>query len=158
MIKTHTREGAAIEFLKTAKWLQPFLDGIVQCRPTLGKPVFTGSSMGGEMSYLMNTTMPGFAGLTVSQNGALVPGLWSPNISRQIGLHGTEDVVVPYKLDKEYNDYISNLGAPSEFYSYTTGHGYPSSGSDLWKQQYNEMSKKRKTEILQYIDSINASA
>lgn len=132
LVKNNTEEQAAAIFMETANWFRGFASGIYQCRPTVGKPVFTGSSMGAEMSYLMNATMPGFSGLTVAVNGFLPRGLWSANISPQLALHGINDNTVPYEWDKEYNETIKKLGAPATFASYESGHGVSGKMAKHW--------------------------
>jgi predicted esterase len=133
LVQNSTEQEAGQIFLETSNWFRDFAAAIHMCRPTVGKPVFTGSSMGAEMAYLMNTTMPGFAGLTVAVNGFIPKALWSPRISPQLALHGTKDNTVPYDWDKEYNETIKAQGAPVTFSSYDAGHSLSSAMSRDWQ-------------------------
>lgn len=133
LVNKNTEQELRDIFLDTADWFKPFAERIVSCRPTNMRPVFTGSSMGAEMAYLMNATMPGFAGLTVAVNGYLPRPLWNANISPQAALHGRSDDTVPYSWDKEYNDTIIQQGAPATFVSYDAGHTISSAMSRDWQ-------------------------
>ena len=122
-------------FSTTSRWFEPFARAIVRCRPSPPdrRPVFTGSSMGAQMAYLMNSTMPGFAGLTVAVNGYLPRPFWNSNISPQAALHGRSDTTVPYNWDKEYNETIISQGAPATFVPYDAGHGLTKTMSSDWQ-------------------------
>lgn len=158
LVNKNTDEYVYNHFMETANWIAPFVRAIYACRNTLGRPVFAGGSMGGEMSYLLNATMPGFAGLTVSLNGALPEPLWSSNITTQVGLHGEYDDVVPYDWDLAYNQWLQDNGAPATFYTYGTDHGWSKDNPKEWNAEYNKMSRYQKDLITNYVDALLASA
>jgi phospholipase/carboxylesterase len=56
--KTEDQAAYARELSNLAGQLAVFVNDIVQCRPTVGKPVVTGSSEGGHMAYLLASTHP----------------------------------------------------------------------------------------------------
>jgi len=123
---------AAAQWRAAAARIHRFLTALVRCRPTVGKPILTGSSMGGEMAYLMGTRYMDYAYASVSVNGYLIPDLWSPHMVPTLSLHGIEDRVVPYEWDKQYVEAMQARGAPIRLESFDAGHGLTAAMARAW--------------------------
>ena len=124
--------GAAAQWRAAAARMHRFLQALVRCRPTVGKPILTGSSMGGEMAYLMGTRYMDHAYASVSVNGYLIPELWSPHMVPTLALHGIDDRTVPYAWDKEYVEAMQAKGAPIRLESFDAGHGLTPEMGRAW--------------------------
>jgi phospholipase/carboxylesterase len=118
----------------TAKKILPFIQDIVLCRPTLGKPVVTGSSQGGHMAYLMATLGADDVKGAVAVSGWLAEDLWDKDMAPTIGIHGKQDTNVKYARTKEFAE---EMGFP--FYSFDAGHEVTSAMSNKWISEVKEM-------------------
>lgn len=121
-------EGFAAEMHQRGEELAAFLDGLMQCRPTIGRPIVTGASAGGHMSYLLASQYPGLVHGAVALIGYLPPPLWNPNMARTVGLHGVNDTVVPYERTRQFWDAMKRQGAPITTATFDSGH---SVGGDI---------------------------
>ncbi len=120
---------------ETSQIVKPFLRDIVLCRPTAGRPVVTGSSQGGMMSYLMASTAPSFVKGAVSVAGRLPKPLWNKNMAPAVGIHGTRDKTVSYEQDKEFAEAMD-----FPFYSYDAVHEVTSAMGKKWVEEVKKMS------------------
>lgn len=123
----------------TAQWraeserMGSFLAQIQRCRPTKGKPVLTGSSMGGEMSLLLASTHPMLVDSAVVVSGYLLPEFWTTAMAPTSMIHGTGDTTVPFSWAKEYAQRLSGAGADLSFEEYATdGHSISSPMGSAW--------------------------
>jgi phospholipase/carboxylesterase len=112
--------------------LARFIDAIRQCRPTLGDPIVTGSSQGGEASLLIATEHRHLVHGAVVVNGDMPEPLWSRKMAPTLMIHGTGDTTVPYAWAKAHAEAVIAQGAPLRFES------YPSSGHDVTKAESKE--------------------
>lgn len=119
--------GAVQEWEHAAARAAEFVRQIVQCRPTVGKPVLTGSSQGGEMTLLMASLYPELMASGVAVSSYLLRPFWTDDMAPVRMIHGTGDRTVPYDWAKEYYEAMRNEGAPLSFES------YPSSGHSVTK-------------------------
>lgn len=123
---------AAAQWRAAAARMHIFLRTLVRCRPTLGKPILTGSSMGGQMAYLMGTRYADHAYAAVSVNGYLLPDLWSPHMVPTLALHGVDDRTVPYAWDAEYVAAMQAQGSPITLEPFDAGHNVTSQMARTW--------------------------
>ncbi len=120
---------------ETSQIVKPFLRDIVLCRPTVGRPVVTGSSQGGMMSYLMASTAPSFVKGAVSVAGRLPKPLWNKNMAPAVGIHGTRDKTVSYEQDREFAEAMD-----FPLYSYDAVHEVTSAMGKKWVEEIKKMS------------------
>jgi phospholipase/carboxylesterase len=126
-------EGAAIQWEAASERMAEFLRQIVQCRPTIGKPILTGSSQGGEMTLLMASTHPKLARSGVAVSSYLLEPFWTPRVAPTTMIHGTGDTTVPYAWAKDYAEKMQERGAPLAFESYQSmGHAVTKPMSRTW--------------------------
>lgn len=117
-----------------------FLHDAVACRPTVGRPVVTGSSEGGHVAYLMASLYPDMVSGAVAVAGYLPEELWDASMAPTVGLHGTDDTAVPYRRTEQYWKTMEAEGAPITYRSFPgVGHGVPSSVSRAWRDALRSM-------------------
>lgn len=129
----HDPEGAAIQWQAASDRIAEFLRQIVQCRPTIGRPILTGSSQGGEMTLLMASTHPKLARSGVAVSSYLLEPFWTPRIAPTAMIHGTGDTTVPYAWARDYADAMQARDAPLQFEAYQSmGHAVTKPMSRDW--------------------------
>ncbi len=109
-----------------------FIRAVSSCRPTLGRPIVTGSSQGGEMTLLQASSHAGLVSGAVALNADLPQAFWNRRMAPTAMLNGTGDTTVPYDWAKAYADEMVRKGAPLTFRS------YPSQGHDLTNAQTHD--------------------
>jgi len=123
----------ALQLNEVAMQVAEFLRQIVQCRPTVGQPILTGSSQGGEMALLLGSTHPDLAHSAIAVNGLLLPAFWDPGIVPTAMINGTGDEVVPFDWAAEYAQAMIDAGAPLSFTPFpSTGHGVTEPMASAW--------------------------
>ena len=113
-----------------SKKLVPFVKDIAICRPTVGKPVVTGSSQGGMVAYMLATLAPDAVRGAVGVLGWLPEALWDRGMAPTVGIHGTKDKTVNYAKTKAFAE---AMGFP--FYSFDAGHAIPKEMGRKWVQE-----------------------
>ena len=117
----------------TADRIHNFIGQAIQCRPTIGRPVVTGSSQGAEMSLLLASTAPDLIASAVAVNGWLLPAFWTPNMSPTTMYNGTGDEVVPFTWAQDYASQMQAQGAPLSFVPFPSeGHAVTKAMSSAW--------------------------
>jgi phospholipase/carboxylesterase len=100
-------------------------------RPTVGRPILTGFSQGGMLSFTIAATHPDLVGAAVPVGGWLPPPLWpralpaghTPAID---ALHGEADAVVRFTPTREAVEHLEQLGWPATLQGYPeVGHAIP---------------------------------
>lgn len=117
-----------------ASMLAALIRDLQSTRPTRGKPIVTGYSQGGDLSYLLAVEYPDLVGGTIPMGGRLLSGGRSPSRSAAgpDGLpaihifHGALDSVVSAESARKAAAYLSGLGFPVQLSEFPdTGHEYP---------------------------------
>lgn len=103
---------------------------LVAARPTVGKPIVTGFSQGGMLSFYLAVYAPDLFAAAVPVGGWLPPPLWpsgKPEVTPKIvALHGEADVAVKYPPTREAVEKLQDLGWPVELKSWPeVGHAIP---------------------------------
>lgn len=121
--------------LGVAERLAEFISRVVALRPTLGKPIVTGYSQGGDLSYVLALHHPELIRAALPM-GARLPEAWrlqrlsipAEDAPSVFVFHGREDAIVPVAGAREAAAFIESLGISVELHEYAdTGHAYPSS-------------------------------
>jgi phospholipase/carboxylesterase len=85
-----------------------------RARPTLGKPIITGFSQGGALSYAVAARHPDAVAASVPISGWLPPPLWPPTLPHDpppiFAFHGTADSRVPLERDRAGADALEKVG------------------------------------------------
>lgn len=106
--------GAGIE--RAAHRLEPMIRALVSARPTAGKPIVTGFSQGGMLSFALAVLHPSSVGAAFPVSGVLPSALWpsdwplgrvSPPIQ---AFHGDADRVVSVLEDRQGVERLRELG------------------------------------------------
>lgn len=113
--------------------LARFIDAITHCRPTIGKPIATGSSQGGEASLLLANDHRRKIHGAVSINGDMPGPLWHRRMAPTVMVNGTGDTTVPFDWAEEHAQEMIDRGAPLTFVSMdSSGHAITSEQSKAW--------------------------
>ena len=130
------------EFLRqlreSGEQLARFIRDAEECFPTVGKPVVTGSSQGGHMTYYLTSQHPGLVRGGVAMAGWLPESERSRNMAPTFAAHGTQDTTVPYSRTKAFWDQMKSAGAELETKTYDVGHTTEGMGS-WWGARVNDL-------------------
>lgn len=113
--------------------LSEFIRQVAQCRPTIGRPILTGASQGGEATLLVATQHRKQISYAVAVNGDMPPNFWYANMTPTLMMNGTGDETVPFAWAQAHAQAMIERGAPLEFRSFpSTGHAITSEMSQAW--------------------------
>jgi phospholipase/carboxylesterase len=115
--------GALAEGIGAAETkLAAALAQIVADRPTVGKPIVTGFSQGGMLTFAIAVRHPELVGEAIAIGGSLPPPLWprfSPKVSVPIvALHGTADNAVAFEPTRAAVEHLRSLGYDIQLKAY----------------------------------------
>lgn len=115
------KSAAAVSEWKTAaERMEQFVRAIVECRPTQGRPIITGSSQGAEMALLLASLHPRLFTGAVATAGYLLPPFWSKRMAPTRMIHGTGDRTVPFAWADQYVRSMKAEGADLELVAHAT--------------------------------------
>jgi phospholipase/carboxylesterase len=113
--------------------LSEFIRQVTHCRPTIGRPIITGGSQGGEASLLVATQHRKQVSYAVSVNGDMPPQFWYADMAPTLMLNGTGDTTVPFDWAQAHATAMIERGAPIEFIPFpSTGHAITNAMSQAW--------------------------
>jgi len=116
-----------------------FLAELVQCRPTIGRPVVTGTSEGAHVAYLLASQNASQVQGAVPLLGYLPQPFWNAGMAPTSAMHGTNDNTVPYARTKAYWDAMKASGANLATQSFPTGHSVSSAMTSAWYAAVRQM-------------------
>lgn len=96
------QEGLAQQMGYTSAQMVPFVELIARCRPTYGRPIVTGHSQGGMMTFAVAAQSPDFVRAAVPASGWLPQSLWPQRLPTTIAVHGTLDRTVNYARTADF--------------------------------------------------------
>lgn len=137
-------EGLTDEMRQRAAELTAWLGALMRCRPTLGRPVVTGSSEGGHVSYLLASESPGLVSGAVALLGYVPPGIWNRSMAPTVGLHTTGDNTVPYARTKAYWDAMKQAGAQLETQTFSGGHSVVEGMGSAWRAAVKRFAEEQR--------------
>jgi predicted esterase len=117
-----------------SKRLASFVELIAQCRPTSGKPVMTGHSMGGFVALDFATQFPELISASVPVATTRSSALWDilPGVPVH-GIHGKMDN--SYNAGAAYYDHLAQLGLPVDMTTVSAGaHRLASANAAAWRE------------------------
>ena len=110
-----------------------FISQIQKCRPTKGKPILTGSSMGGEMTLLLASTHPRLVDSGVAVSSYVLPPFWNKRMAPTAMIHGDGDTTVKFTWAKDYAERMIAEGARLSFDQFpSTGHAITKDMGRAW--------------------------
>lgn len=117
----------------TADAIDRFMRVITRCRPTVGDPIVTGSSQGGELALLMASESPRRVRGAVAVSSYLLEPFWNDGMAPTIMIHGTGDTTVPYGWASAYAEALAHDGAALRFESFpSSGHAVTKDMGSAW--------------------------
>jgi phospholipase/carboxylesterase len=115
-------EGLARGIDHAAEKVAAALRELVRKRPTIGKPIVTGFSQGGMVTFALAVHHPDVVGAAFPVGGLLppqllpqAPGAGGPPI---VALHGDADFAVPYETAQKTIDHLEKLGIDAKLRAY----------------------------------------
>jgi phospholipase/carboxylesterase len=109
---------------RAAHGLAGMIEQIERTRPTVGKPIVTGFSQGGMLSFTIAVLHPERIGEALPVSGLLVPRLWPASwpagkaMPTMHAFHGDADTVVPFDRARASVGALKKAGFPIEFNTY----------------------------------------
>ncbi|MBX7080642.1 MAG: dienelactone hydrolase family protein [Nannocystaceae bacterium] len=99
------------------------IDELARTRPTAGKPIVTGFSQGGMLSFAIAVRHPDSVALAVPLGGWLPPPLWphahaAKGVPRIVALHGSDDGAVKLAPTEAAVEALHKHGWPAELHVY----------------------------------------
>ncbi len=122
----------------TADKLAPALVELGKTRPTRGKPIVTGFSQGGMLTFMLAVEHADLLDHAIAVGGWLPPPRWpkakpSGHAPTIVALHGDIDKAVGFGPTRDAVAHLTGLGWPAEF------HGYPNVGHAIPPAMRNEL-------------------
>jgi phospholipase/carboxylesterase len=119
------RDAPAAEVTRETQRLADFIAALLVARPTVGKPVITGFSQGGMLSFALAVTHPDAISAAVPISGMLPPSLYplaqsERSIARPpvIAFHGGADLAVPTASARASVALLQSAGYAAELREY----------------------------------------
>jgi phospholipase/carboxylesterase len=113
--------------------LSEFIRQVTQCRPTIGKPILTGSSQGGEATLLVATQHRRQISSAVAVSGDMPAQFWFADMAPTLMINGRGDTTVPFAWAQAHAQAMIERGAPLEFWPFPSGgHAITSAMSNAW--------------------------
>lgn len=109
---------------KAAKAIAPAIAALQKSKPTRGKPIVTGFSQGGMLTFTLAVHHPEVVGEAVAIGGWLPPPLWPEKKPDGVELpaihaiHGTADNAVRFEPTQQAVDHLKKLGYAVRLRSY----------------------------------------
>lgn len=97
------------------------IEEAAKTRPTLGKPILTGFSQGGMLTFAIAIDHPDTIGAAFPLGGWLPPPLWPDAATDKlpiVAFHGIDDQAVPYPSTKDAVTHLQQLGYDVELKAY----------------------------------------
>ncbi len=122
--------------LQTAEKLREFLTAVSSRFPTIGRPIVTGFSQGGDLVYALALHHPDRISAALPMGGRLLRGFKNkmkeaqeyPHITI---FHGEQDSIVPLSEAKNAFRFLTSIGINVELLTYPdTAHDYPEKMKD----------------------------
>lgn len=104
------QEGLAGQMAYASSLMVPFVELIARCRPTIGRPVITGHSQGGMMTFAVAAQAPHLVRAAVPVSGWLPQSLWPQELPPIIAVHGTSDRTVNYDRTANFLEQAGGAG------------------------------------------------
>lgn len=117
---------------RAADQLAAMIEGVVKAHPTAGKPIVTGFSQGGMLSYTLAVRHPEVVGAAFPVGGLmalpLIPASW-PTVAERpsiLAFHGDADGRVPIARDRETVARLAAIGLDAKLREHPgVGHAIP---------------------------------
>ena len=123
-------EGLSRGIEEAADAIAPAVAELANSRPTVGKPIVTGFSQGGMLTFALAVRHPQQFSGAVAVGGWLPPPMWPESAPADfpelVALHGDADKAVKIQPTRDAVAHLSKLGVPVELHEYPgVGHAIP---------------------------------
>lgn len=142
---TEVANSMASEMMSKARQLSKFIDVLRRCRPTIGRPIVTGSSEGGHVAYLLASTIPHKIGGAVGVLGYIPERFWTAKMAPTVGLHNSGDTTIPYKRTEHFWQTVRDQGADIHTEVFMGGHEIVPELSAAWNSSVSTMVERERS-------------
>ncbi len=117
-------EALSVGIRNAADKLAVAIEALRTSKPTSGKPIVTGFSQGGMLTFTLAVHHPEVVGAAVPVGGWLPPPLWPSEMRQDVeypeihALHGTADNAVRFEPTDASVRHLKSLGLPVELHPY----------------------------------------
>jgi phospholipase/carboxylesterase len=104
--------------------LAAMITALAASRPTAGRPIVTGFSQGGMLSYTLAVLHPDAVAEAFPLGGLLSPPHWPSSWAagkvepRIEAFHGDADPIVPFAVDRQTSEHLRAIGLVAELHAY----------------------------------------
>lgn len=131
--KTDDQIGLADQMGAEAMSVVRFIEEANQCLMGVGRPVITGHSQGGMMTFAVAAEAPGLVKAAIPVSGWLPVDLWPRSLPPTSAVHGTADRTVDYARTADFVERASKAGLPIELFPIEgSGHGLSGDLKSTW--------------------------
>lgn len=139
------------QIVARADQLAAVVEDVSSRRPTLGRPIATGFSQGGLLSFALAVRHPGLVGAAFPLAGWLPPPLWpasAEGLPVIRSLHGTADEIIPLPPTREAVARLAGLGADIALQEFDgIGHTMSAAMNDQFERWLEEALRQQAPEL-----------
>lgn len=126
--KTEDQSGLAEQMKAESESMVRFVEAANHCLGGVGKPIVTGHSQGGMMTFAVAAADPSKIKIAIPVAGWLPTELWPHELPPTYAIHGSNDRTVDFSRTEDFAQRAGAAGLPIEFHS-IPGHGHGLGGS-----------------------------
>jgi len=131
--KTEDQAGLAQQMGAQGQAVAEFVTEANRCLGGVGKPIITGHSQGGMMTYAVAAAAPHAVRAAVPVAGWLPVSMWPSKLPPTYAIHGTSDRTVNYARTEDFISRATAAGLPIEWHPIDgQGHGFSGGSKDAW--------------------------
>ena len=131
--KTEDQDGLAAMMSAESRDMVEFVEAVNHCLGGVGKPIITGHSQGGMMTYAVAATSPNSVSAAVPVAGWLPVKMWPQSMPKTYAIHGTEDRTVDFARTQDFVQRAQHAGLPIDWTPVPgKGHGFSGGSKDAW--------------------------
>ncbi len=132
--KTEDQDTLAAQMGSEGAAMAEFVEEANRCLGGVGKPVITGHSQGGMMTYAVAAAAPGAVRAAVPVSGWLPTKLWPRALPPTYAIHGTADKTVDYARTEDFILRAQGAGMPIEWTPIPgKAHGFGGGTKEAWE-------------------------
>jgi phospholipase/carboxylesterase len=131
--RTEDQDGLAAVMDSESKAMVEFVETVNDCLGGVGRPIITGHSQGGMMTYAVAAASPRSVKAAVPVAGWLPVKLWPRSMPPTTAIHGTADRTVDYARTEDFVKRAQSAGLPIDWIPIEgKAHGFGGGSKDAW--------------------------
>jgi len=131
--RTEDQEGLARMMSGEGASMAEFVREVNRCLAGVGKPIITGHSQGGMMTYAVAASAPDDVKGAVAVSGWLPTSMWPQSLPPTFAIHGEDDRTVKFARTEDFIQRASGAGLPITWIPIPgRAHGFSAGIKDAW--------------------------